>query len=72
MNDSTIQEWRISKDGLSIKTGWGDNQRIIAKYPGIVNPLSEKKYQEWLDNAEYICELKNKSNIDMLYIFNKD
>lgn len=54
------RKWRLSKSGFSIKTGWADEKKIIAKYPGTVAPLNSAQFQEWVDNAESICELYNK------------
>ena len=54
-------EWRISMSGFSIKTGWGDDEKIIAKYPYSTSNLDGKKFEEWIDNAEVICALYNKS-----------
>lgn len=51
--------WRVSKSGFSIKTGWADEKKIIASYPGVVSPLDSERFNEWLDNAERICELHN-------------
>lgn len=53
------RKWRISKSGFSIKTGWADETKIIAKYPGVTSPLDCKQFQEWMDNAEDICEMHN-------------
>lgn len=55
------RKYRISMSGYSIKTGWGDEKRIVAKYPGKSNPLDEKAFQQWLNDAERICELYNAS-----------
>ena len=52
-------EWRISKSGFSIKTGWGDDKRFIAKYAGKVMPVDSDEFQVWIDNAEEICEQHN-------------
>lgn len=53
------RKWRLSKSGFSIKTGWADEKKIIAKYPGVLSPLDNQQFQEWMDNAEHICELHN-------------
>lgn len=53
------RKWRVSRSGFSIKTGWANEKRIIAKYPGAVAPLDQRQFQEWLDNAERICALYN-------------
>jgi hypothetical protein len=53
------RKWRVSMSGFSIKTGWGDAKKIIAEYPGKAQPLDAKKYEEWLENAEHICQLHN-------------
>jgi hypothetical protein len=53
------RKWRVSKSGFSIKTGWSNEKKIIAKYPGAMSPLDPVEFGEWLDNAEKICELYN-------------
>lgn len=59
INDERM--WRISKSGFSIKTGWGDNKRIIAAYPGLPTAKDTDRFQQWLDDAEMICDLYNAS-----------
>lgn len=56
---SDENEWRLSRSGYSIKTGWSDSKRIVAKYPGMTTPLDKDRYQQWLKDAEHICELHN-------------
>ena len=53
------RKWRISKSGFSIKTGWSGDKRIIAQYSGLSSPLDGKRFQQWLDDAEKICDLYN-------------
>lgn len=53
------RKWRLSKSGTSIKTGWNDEKKFIAKYPGSLSPIDGYKFQEWMDNAEMICDLYN-------------
>lgn len=55
------RKWRISKSGFSIKTGWSDDKRIIALYPGGTGPMDRNKFNQWLEDAERICELHNAS-----------
>jgi len=55
------RKYRISMSGYSIKTGWGDEKRIVASYPGKTNPLDQDAYQQWIIDAERICELHNAS-----------
>ena len=55
------RKWRVSMSGHSIKTGWGDEKKIIASYPGKAQPLDSEKFQEWLENAEHICQLHNST-----------
>jgi hypothetical protein len=50
--------WRVSKSGMSIKTGWADEKKIVAKAPFVL-PAPEGAMQEWLNNAERICEMHN-------------
>ena len=50
--------WRVSKSGMSIKTGWSDEKKIVAKAPFAL-PAPEGAMLEWLENAEHICELHN-------------
>lgn len=57
------RKWRVSKSGFSIKTGWGDEKKIIAKYPGDPYKVDGPLFSEWLDNAEKICQMHN-STID--------
>jgi hypothetical protein len=54
-----LRKWRLSKSGFSIKTGWADDKKVIAKYPGTIAPLDSNQFQEWMENAERICELYN-------------
>lgn len=60
---SDEREWRVSKSGFSIRTGWADDKRIIAAYPGIAHGpgFDAAQFQEWLDTAEHICKLYNAS-----------
>lgn len=53
------RKWRLSQSGFSIKTGWSDEKKIIAKFPGEIRALDEKQFTEWMANAELICELYN-------------
>lgn len=57
------RKWRVSKSGFTIRTGWGDEKKLIAQYPGLVSPLDAKQFTEWLKNAERICELYNATLI---------
>jgi hypothetical protein len=45
--------------GFSIKTGWGDEKKIVERYPGPVAPLDLSHWQAWLDDAEERCEQHN-------------
>lgn len=51
------RKWRISKSGYSIKTGWADEKKIVAKCP--VEASDGAAFNEWLENAEKICDLYN-------------
>ena len=51
-------KWRVSMSGFSIKTGWGDEKRIIARYPGSL-PVHTDNFKQWLKDAEHICFLHN-------------
>ena len=53
------RKWRLSKSGFSIKTGWADEKKIVAKYPGVVFQLDVKQFDEWLVISEHICDLHN-------------
>ena len=53
------RRYRVSMSGFSIKTGWGYDNKIIARYPGAVTPLDYRAFEAWLKNAERICELHN-------------
>ena len=52
-------KWSISGSGYSIKTD-DDAGSIVASYNGPCNPLNGKAFEEWIDNAEYICEIHNE------------
>jgi len=52
-------KWRVSKSGFSIKSGRDETYYIVAKYPGVVQPFDEEEFQNWLNNAELICDLYN-------------
>lgn len=54
-------EWRVSKSGFSIRTGWSDEKRIIAMSPCNPKDFDSAEYQQWLDNAQHICDLHNAS-----------
>jgi hypothetical protein len=55
------RRWRVSMSGFSIKTGWGDQQRTVAMFPGMIRPIDETMYQQWLNDAEAICERHNSA-----------
>lgn len=54
-------KWRVSKSGFSIKSGRDEDCYLIAKYPGAIQPLDSEEFQNWLMNAELICELFNNT-----------
>lgn len=60
MEISDPRKWRISKSGFSIKTGWADEKKYIAKYPGQVQPLDVEAFKQWMENAQLICDLHNE------------
>lgn len=51
------RKWRISKSGYTIRTGWADEKKIIAKFAGDAG--NAEQFQEWLENAGKICERYN-------------
>ena len=51
-------EWRISSTGYSIKTGWGDDKRIVCSIPAGV-AQDGKAFQRWMEDAQRICDLHN-------------
>lgn len=53
-------KWRVSNSGFGIRSG-RDDEYIIAKYPGVIQPLDSEEFQNWLNNAELICELFNNT-----------
>ncbi len=53
------REWRVSRSGYSIKTGWGDDKRIVASYHNPNSPFDQKRFEQWLEDAERICDLHN-------------
>lgn len=61
--DELSQPWRVSKSGFTIRCGWEGDKHWIAKYPyaASVPEFSNEDFQKWLELAEHICELHNKS-----------
>jgi len=55
-----MNKWRVSKSGYTIRTGLGDNKRIIAAYPFNTQILDGKLFEQWLEDADLICDLHNK------------
>lgn len=55
--------WRVSHSGYSIRCGYTDDFRIICEYPGSREPgkLDGKRFEQWLKDAEHICELHNST-----------
>lgn len=51
-------EWRVSSTGYSIKTGWGDNKRIVCSIPGGAAKF-DATFGLWMRDAELICALYN-------------
>lgn len=50
------RKWRISMSGYSIKTGWGDEKRIVAKCP-VADATNS--FRQWLEDAQVICDAHN-------------
>lgn len=50
--------WRVSRSGYSIKTGWGDEKKIIAQIPATT---PKELVQAWIDAAGDIVEAHNAS-----------
>lgn len=54
------RKFRISKSGYSIKTGWGDETRIVASYHNpFETPMDAKRFNQWLDDAQTMCDAYN-------------
>lgn len=54
------RKWRLSMDGFTIKTGWADEKKYIARFPQLPGqPLDNKAFEEWVVNACKICDLYN-------------
>lgn len=54
------RHWRVSQSGYSIKTGWSTEAKIVAGYHcPFESPFNSKRFNEWLDNAQRICDLHN-------------
>jgi hypothetical protein len=49
-------EWRVSKSGYSIKTGWNDEKKIIAQMPA---DTPKEAVNRWIDAAFLICDAHN-------------
>ena len=73
---SNPEEYRISASGFSIKTGWGNESRIIASYPHKTSPLNNELFKQWLNDAKCICDSHNSTlsndGIPLLTGINKD
>lgn len=54
-------EWRISKSGYSIKTGFADNSRIVASYHAPHTPFDGPRFERWIKDAQHACDLHNAS-----------
>lgn len=53
------RKWRLSMDGYTIKTGWADEKKYIARYP---HPAVENdKFEEWIKHAYEICDAHNET-----------
>ncbi len=52
-------EWRVSKSGYTIRTGWNDDKKIIAHYPYSPDTPIEPSFTRWLEIAHHICDLHN-------------
>lgn len=46
---------RISKSGYSLRVGWGDDKRIVAR-----SPEHDTTLQQWLIDAERLCDGWNR------------
>lgn len=54
------RKWRLSMDGFTIKTGWADEKKYIARFPQLPGQsLNNKAFEEWVENACKICDLYN-------------
>lgn len=53
------RKWRLSMSGFSIKTGWGNEKIMVAKYPYPLSPLDGDLFNKWMNDAQHICDLHN-------------
>ena len=54
------RKFRLSRSGYSIKTGWGDETRIVAHYHNpYESPMDRERFQRWLDDAQAMCDAYN-------------
>jgi len=56
-------KWRVSKSGYSIRTGLGDENKIIAIFNGQFSAENPEIFEQWLVNAELICDLYNNNSL---------
>lgn len=54
------RKFRLSKSGYSIKTGWGDETRIVASYHcPHETPFDRDRFAQWLEDAQEMCDAYN-------------
>lgn len=54
------RKFRLSRSGYSIKTGWGDETRIVASYHcPHETPFDSARFQKWIEDAEAMCDAYN-------------
>ena len=64
MMEVTENEIRLSKSGFSIKSGWGEGKRIIAKCPHSYEEIQKnpKLFEQWINDAEKLVSAYNSVN----------
>jgi hypothetical protein len=50
---------RISKSGYSVKVGWNNEKRIIAKCPYEIGDMAQ--FRQWMIDAERLCDGWNRT-----------
>jgi len=52
---------RVSMSGCSLKVGWGDNKRMVAKYPGDMS--NHKQFNQWLEDCDRLMAGWNNTKL---------
>jgi hypothetical protein len=64
LREATPGEVRLSKSGYSLRTGWGDDKKIIATAPRAIlsSDANAIDVNQWIQNAELWAALHNHAD----------